>query len=670
MDQRQIFLRDILTILFKRKALILLFTVGVVGVVFVGNYAWPPTYESSAKVRLMRGREVSQPEPTVMRSAASIAMVQMTPEDVNSEIELIYSQDVLEQVAKRLELEKGLPVGGGPLKILFNGVKRVWDAIQYALQFKTAPEALQGAVEGLHEAILVEPVKNSHVLEIRCRLGDPILARNVLRETIDAYTKKHLEVFASPQGSPFFVEQMRRVEVDLAKAQSALEVFRQGHQITSVEAEKQLLLEQISDGKKLLVQLAESETATEAVSAGAGDSAITAALSRATDNTVVTEMQLRLLESVLERNRIMQSLGPKHPDVVAVTSEIENAQARLREAISTTRTTTESKVRELDERLKTLNELAAKLDELEREVRIQATAYEYYAQKREEARVTDAMAKAGISNIKIVSAASLPTSPILPRKLLNLAAALVSGLVGGLGIAFFLEYLDHGIKTPEDVQHFLKIPPMASFLHSAAGKLDSREAQRLASMLNTLFDAPLQLLQVTSSVTGESAERVARALAEARAENPYSKAIFIDFAGNGGDDLPKGPGVLEVLQGGTSLSEVVARVGNLTVVGRGSAGEGYTYLLNSDRMKTMLQELRDQFDSIVFNVSPVLQQSHDALALARAADGILLVIRADSTRREVVERAAGMLTEAKGKVIGAALTERKQTIPAAVYRRI
>jgi len=97
MDQRQIFLRDILTVVFKRKALIVLFVIVVFGVVVVGNYAWPPTYESAAKVRLMRGREVSQTDPTVTRSSAGVTMVQMTPEDVNSEIELIYSDDVLKQ---------------------------------------------------------------------------------------------------------------------------------------------------------------------------------------------------------------------------------------------------------------------------------------------------------------------------------------------------------------------------------------------------------------------------------------------------------------------------------------------------------------------------------------------------------------------------------------------
>ncbi|MCP4640152.1 MAG: hypothetical protein GY851_06960, partial [bacterium] len=65
MDQRQIFLRDVLTVLFKRKYLVAFFAVVVIGVVFVGNQMWPETYESTAKVRLIRGRTTSQTDPSV-----------------------------------------------------------------------------------------------------------------------------------------------------------------------------------------------------------------------------------------------------------------------------------------------------------------------------------------------------------------------------------------------------------------------------------------------------------------------------------------------------------------------------------------------------------------------------------------------------------------------------
>jgi len=68
----------------------------VFAVVCLGNYVWPPTYESSARLRLTRGREVYQTDASVTKSMEGVAMVQMSAQDVNSEIDLIASKDVLE----------------------------------------------------------------------------------------------------------------------------------------------------------------------------------------------------------------------------------------------------------------------------------------------------------------------------------------------------------------------------------------------------------------------------------------------------------------------------------------------------------------------------------------------------------------------------------------------
>ena len=106
MDQRQFFLRDILTVIFKHLTLLIVLPLVILAVVFVGNYVWPPTFESEAKVRLMRGREVSQTDPTVTQTQQGVTMIQMGIEDINSEVELLHSRDVLLSVVKRLNLDE------------------------------------------------------------------------------------------------------------------------------------------------------------------------------------------------------------------------------------------------------------------------------------------------------------------------------------------------------------------------------------------------------------------------------------------------------------------------------------------------------------------------------------------------------------------------------------
>ena len=670
MKQRQIFLRDILTILFKRKFLIVLFAILVFAAAFGVNYVWPPTYESVASIRLTRGREAVGTDTTVLKSQASIAMVQMTQHDVNSEIEMIRSRNVLQKVAEGIDMS---PKETSALRALYRKIKRAYVEALYYLRLKARPTPMQAAVELLSDAIEIEPVRDSFVLEIKCRLGAPDAAHAVLARLLDVYKEERVALFANKESFPFFVEQLARVRESLTEAQQKLRAFRQESQVTSLDVERQLLLEEYTELKRLLVQLAETEEVSKVVSEEAADAAIIAALSRQTNSPVVTEMQMRLLELLNDRNRMDENLGPKHPSIVAVNSQIVEAKARLDEAIKTTRQVAELKAERAEGRLLELNQLMAELENLEREVEIQATALESYAEKVEESRIKDAMAKAQISNVRVASTPTLPVDPVRPRKLLNLVFGLVAGIVGGLALAFFFDYLDHGIKTPEDIECYLEIPTLASFF-AAKGPLNKNEAERLGTVIEVLnTETPTRFIEVTSSVGGEGAQQVARALAEAYSSEGQVSTLFIDFVGGAtaGKMAPAASkaGMVDVLLGEAELDDALTTDGNLTVLGRGSHTEYPPNLWSSDAMQSLVTQLRGRFNYLVFHVGPVLQ-TPETLRLARLSDGIVLVIRADSTRREVVARGLEMLGDAKGVVIGAVLTGREQVIPKAIYRRI
>jgi uncharacterized protein involved in exopolysaccharide biosynthesis/Mrp family chromosome partitioning ATPase len=673
MKQRQLFLRDILAILFKRKLLIISFVILVFAVTFVGNYVWPPTYESTAQLRLMRGREVYQTDPTVMKSTENIAMVQMTVEDVNSEIESITSKDVLERVAKDMGLDKKLPGRQGVFPLIYRMARRVTLEAEYALSLKARPTPLQAAVRTLRKAIEVEPLRDSYLIEVRCQLRDPSTAQDVLLHLLDVYLKHRLAIFSNTKNSPFFDQQVERVQRSLETAQANLEKFRQENKIVSLDAEKELLLQQYTDLKKLMVQMQESEAAAQNLGKASADSALIQTLSRQTGSPVVTEMQMRLLELLSERNRLSQSLGPKHPNIIAINKEVGEALTGLKEAIATTKATAQTKMGDLEQRLNQLNEVMARLDNLEREVKVQSSSLEYYSKKLEESRVTDAMTEAQISNVRVISSPAMPVDPVRPRKLFNLVFALIAGIVGGLALAFFLEFLDHGIKTPEDVECYLGVPVLASYFRSRKSQLDIKETERLCTVLEVVnAGSPVRMMQVASSAGGEGAHAVARSLAEAYANDAGTQTLFVDFVGTGEGRKPLAagrPGLSDVLLEQAALDDVVTPEGDLFVLSRGSQGEIPIYVWNSPRMQALLEQLRKRFDYVIFHLGPVFH-SPDTLRLARLVDGVLVVVRADSTRREVVTRAIDMITEAKGKVLGAVLTERKQQIPTAIYRRI
>ena len=116
----------------------------------------------------------------------------------------------------------------------------------------------------------------------------------------------------------------------------------------------------------------------------------------------------------------------------------------------------------VDSELKNLDRQEKEFQNLKRETAINEANYQVYVQKYEEARISDDMNSKRMSNISIIQAAAVPTEPVKPKKLLNIALAIVLGAVSALGAAFFSEYLGHTFNTAQDVERRLGLPVLTS----------------------------------------------------------------------------------------------------------------------------------------------------------------------------------------------------------------
>jgi polysaccharide biosynthesis transport protein len=110
------------------------------------------------------------------------------------------------------------------------------------------------------------------------------------------------------------------------------------------------------------------------------------------------------------------------------------------------------------------------------------------------------------------------------------------------------------------------------------------------------------------------------------------------------------------------------RTENLWLLSCGSLAADSPTLLNSDRIKARFQELRQEFDYILIDAPP-LNRYTDAVALGQLADGLVMVLEANSTRREAAMRVTENLGAAQVRVLGAVLNKRTFPIPESLYRR-
>jgi Mrp family chromosome partitioning ATPase len=134
-------------------------------------------------------------------------------------------------------------------------------------------------------------------------------------------------------------------------------------------------------------------------------------------------------------------------------------------------------------------------------------------------------------------------------------------------------------------------------------------------------------------------------------------------------NMPHHQGLTDALVGSGSIRQYVHRLSpsNLYLLSSGTVREGQQALLASDGMRSRITELYSHFDYVLFDVGS-LNTCNDGFILGRLADGIVLVLRANSSRRETALKALQELAATKVDVLGAVLNQRTFPIPEAIYK--
>lgn len=130
-------------------------------------------------------------------------------------------------------------------------------------------------------------------------------------------------------------------------------------------------------------------------------------------------------------------------------------------------------------------------------------------------------------------------------------------------------------------------------------------------------------------------------------------------------------GLSDALSQQTPLQSFVKPIGegHLWLLSSGALAPGSPQLLTSERLSPRFNELRTEFEYVIVDAPPMTMYA-DAIALGKISDGVVLVIEAESTRREAAMRATESLHSAKIPVLAAVLNKRSFPIPEKIYSRI
>ena len=397
------------------------------------------------------------------------------------------------------------------------------------------------------------------------------------------------------------------------------------------------------------------------------------------DQTVATILpQYQEISSELAR-ALQSGLGPRHPTILSLAAKKSTYEQQLTEQINSIRRTlaanlqiTERSMSKMEEELE-----AARLEQ--REAKTRGSEYgrakNSYIQAKKvleaaELRLsTETMQRSmPMSPARIWEIAEPSSAPSKPKVLLNMALAVVVGLIVGVGLAFFLEYLDTSVKTMEDVENFLQVPVLAvvpkniSVLYAHPEATADAEAYRiLRTNLEFNRQSPdANTVTFVSGGAGEGKSTTLSNLAYTFAQGGYN-TLIVDadlrrpsqhrMYGLSGDF-----GLTDFLTTDVDLEDVVQATDlpNLFLLPSGKLPYDAVGVLNSQRMMDLIAQVKNRFDIIFFDSPPILGVS-DASVLVRALDLTIIVVQHRRFPRAMLQRVKQAVVNVGGNILGVVL---------------
>jgi uncharacterized protein involved in exopolysaccharide biosynthesis len=499
-------LRDIYRVAFRHKKKFLAFFALAMTATTLATLLARKTYLSEGKLFVRLGREnVGLDATTTLGEAPAVAIPFSREAEMNSTVELLHSRVLAERVVDAL----------GPETILGPGYDTPLSFIlaQFSLgQGPDAPSAEGRAFDkpprltARDKAILkfekrrgVGAAKASNVIYVSYEARHPALAQAVLAQFIEEYLKEHARVHRTPGTRQFLTEQTKRLRRELAAKEEQLRALKERTGIASPAERRTILVARVGRLEDELLQAEATLAATLAearrLRASMRGVAHLPMIGRATglQNSAADSVRQQLYDLQLMERELSSKYTPEHPEVAQVRRQIagvqalvnrqteaeeeapkgENADAApdapeeflarepLLASIQVKTDRLRAQLTEARAELRQLNDDNLKIARLEREVALREASYRKYVESLEQATIDQSLRDERITNVNVAEPATYAPKPVRPDTLLNLALGFGLALTGGAALVLLSEYLDHSLKTPEDVESRLGVPALA-----------------------------------------------------------------------------------------------------------------------------------------------------------------------------------------------------------------
>lgn len=536
----------------------------------------------------------------------------------------------------------------------------------------------------------------ARVITVSFVSSDPEMAAKAANTTAELYIEDQIanKGDATLRASRWLTERVSELSGRAIESQRRLEMFRRQSGIIEIGGTSVLTKQHSELNSQLIAararraegearydqvkELLKTETGTETAAAVLG-------------SPLIQRMREQETEVVRKIAELATQLRSTHPRMILAKNELADLQTKiasevkkiiinLSNELEIERVREQNLVREvslLEQRIEKEKDAEATLRTLESEVQANTQLYETLLARLKETSVQEEGAQR--ADARIISRATVPYSPFYPRKKLLVMAALFFSLVGGIAIAFALEFLDSGFRSLHQLEAMTGVPALSLIPklpglkrqniqahHHLLDKPNSvfGEAVRSLRTAVMLSDAahPPKLVGVLSSVPNEGKTSTTLSLAVLAARSGQ-RVLVLDCDWRHPRvhryfDMTNTVGMTDYLTGGAPLEDIIELepLSGVHFIPAGKHVPNPPDLMASDAMKQLLGQLSDMYDLILLDTPPMLAVS-DALVLVRLVDKVVFVVRWAHTKRETVIAGLKQAVDAGAHVAGMALTQ-------------
>jgi uncharacterized protein involved in exopolysaccharide biosynthesis len=476
--------REVVAILFRHRRLaalcfIAVFIAGIIASILLPAY--------NAEMKFLVKRERVDPVISGDQSTSQIQMTspEISEQEMNSEAELLTSEDVLRQVVLANHLEQQI----GSSWFHSNSPER-----KIAL-----------AIRKLRSHLQVEAVRKANIIDVTLSSSNPQQAARVLQSLATFYLDEHTRVNRPGGQFAFFEKETGQAKTELRNAEKKLQRFNQKQGVAAPELERDTTLQKLAEmtlsleQTKAAVRETRDRITTLEGLRSSTPARITTQLRHGDNPQLMQQLKSTLLNLELKRTELLTKYQPSYPLVTEVDTQIAETQSAINaenlrpvseettdqnptgqwvlselakaradlSGLNAREIATEASVGRYQAQARLLEDKDIVQQDLVRSAKAAEQNYLLYLKKREESRISDALDRGGILNIAI---AQEPSAPALPAHsgdwylLLGIAFAVFVAA----GATFVAEYFDDTFRTPEEMRRGLNVPLIAAIPYCRA----------------------------------------------------------------------------------------------------------------------------------------------------------------------------------------------------------